>query len=174
MENTKWIIDPTHSEITFKVKHLMISTVRGSFKIFKGEVESSDDFKSVKNISFKAEVKSIDTNNEPRDNHLKSNDFFAMEKHPHIKFSANSFEANDEKVHGELTIRDTTKPIVLDVDFGGTVVDGYGQTKAGLTLTGKISRKEFGLIWNNVTEAGSVVVSDEVRLNADVQFIKQA
>lgn len=174
MENTKWAIDPTHSEITFKVKHLMISTVTGKFKIFEGQAEGSDDFKSIQDIAFKADVKSIDTNNEQRDTHLKSDDFFAMEKHPHIKFSAKSFEASEGKLHGELTMRDTTKPVSLDVDFGGTVVDGYGQTKAGLNLTGKISRKEFGLTWNDVTEAGSVVVSDEVKLNAEVQFIKQA
>lgn len=175
MESTKWNIDPTHSEITFKVRHLMISTVSGYFNVFEGEAETeTEDFKSVKNMNFKADVNSINTNNEQRDEHLKSADFFDMQNHPYIKFSAQNVDFSNGKVKGDLTIREVTKPVTLDVDFGGTVVDGYGQTKAGLTVSGKISRKEFGLTWNNVTEAGSVVVSDDVRLSAEVQFTKQA
>ncbi|APU67113.1 YceI family protein [Christiangramia flava] len=175
MATTKWKIDPTHSEATFKVKHLMISTVTGKFKAFEGEVESEgDDFKKLKNIEFKADVKSIDTNNKDRDEHLKSDDFFAAEEHPQLVFKAESFDVNSEELHGELTIRNTTKPVTLEVEFGGVVEDPYGQTKAGLTVSGKINRKDFGLKWNAVTEAGSVVVSDQVRLNVDVQFIKQA
>lgn len=175
MTSTKWVIDPTHSEITFKVKHLMISTVTGSFNVFEGGAETEGaDFQSVKNIHFKADVNSINTNNEQRDTHLKSGDFFAAEEHPSIHFSADNFDANSGKVEGELAIRGTKKPVVLEVDFGGVVVDGYGQTKAGLTVSGKISRKEFGLTWNDVTEAGSIVVSDDVRLSAEVQFTKQA
>ena len=175
MATTKWTIDPTHSEVTFKVKHLMISTVTGSFKVFEGQAESeTEDFKSVKNIEFKADVKSINTNNEQRDEHLKSADFFAADDHAELIFKAGNFDVNSDKMQGELTIRNTTKPISLDVDFGGVVVDPYGQTKAGLTVSGKISRKEFGLTWNSITEAGSVVVSDEVRLSVEVQFVKQA
>lgn len=151
----------------------MITTVTGNFNVFEGEAQASDDFKSVENIEFKADAGSISTNNEQRDTHLKSEDFFNIEKHPYLKFSAKNFDASSGKIEGELTIRETTKPVSLEADFGGVVVDGYGQTKSGLTLTGKISRKEFGLTWNNVTEAGSVVVSDEVKLNAEVQFIKQ-
>ena len=175
MANTKWNIDPTHSEVTFKVKHLMISTVTGNFKVFEGEAESdTDEFKSIKNIEFKADVKSINTNNEQRDEHLRSADFFGADDNAEMIFRANSFDVGSEKLEGELTIRNTTKPVTLDVDFGGVVVDPYGQTKAGLTVSGKISRKEFGLTWDAVTEAGSVVVSDQVRINSEVQFVKQA
>lgn len=175
MANTKWSIDPTHSEVTFKVKHLMISTVTGNFKVFEGAAESdTDEFKSIKNIEFKADVKSINTNNEQRDEHLRSADFFKADENAEMIFRASSFDVESEKLEGELTIRNTTKPVTLDVDFGGVVVDPYGQTKAGLTVSGKISRKEFGLTWDAVTEAGSVVVSDQVRINSEVQFVKQA
>ncbi|HET8886578.1 MAG TPA: YceI family protein [Salinimicrobium sp.] len=175
MSTTKWIIDPAHSEVTFKVKHLMISTVTGNFKVFNGEAETeSEDFNHVKTIKFQADVNSINTNNEQRDEHLKSVDFFAAENHPEIKFEATNFDANKGEIIGDLTIRGKSKPVTLDVEFGGVVTDGYGQTKAGLTVTGKISRKEFGLTWNDVTEAGSIVVSDQVRMSAEVQLIKQA
>lgn len=174
MATTNWTIDPTHSEVTFKVKHLMISTVTGRFKVFEGKTQTeSDEFQYVQNIEFKADVKSIDTNNDQRDEHLRSEDFFAAEKHPEMVFQAKNFNIDNDKLQGELTIRDITKPVTLDVEFGGVVVDPYGQTKAGLTVSGKISRKEFGLTWDAVTEAGSVVVSDQVRLNAEVQFVKQ-
>lgn len=175
MATTTWTIDPTHSEVTFKVKHLMISTVTGKFKVFEGQAKTeSEDFKEVKNIEFKADVKSIDTNNEQRDEHLRSGDFFAAEEHSELVFRADKFDVDSDKLQGELTIRNTTKPVTLDVEFGGVVVDPYGQTKAGLEISGKISRKEFGLTWDAVTEAGSVVVSDQVRLSAEVQFVKQA
>lgn len=175
MASTKWVIDPMHSEVTFKVRHLMISTVTGSFKVFDGQAETEgDEFKSIRNIEFKADVKSIDTNNEQRDTHLKSADFFSAEEHPYLEFRADSFNAADSELNGVLKIRGTEKPVSLDVDFGGTVVDGYGQTKAGMTVSGKISRKEFGLVWSQVTETGSVVVSDDVKMSAEVQFIKQA
>jgi polyisoprenoid-binding protein YceI len=173
MENAKWEIDPAHSEINFKVKHLMISTVTGNFKVFEGQAEGAEDFKSVENIEFKANADSVNTNNAQRDEHLKSDDFFNTEKHPFIQFNAQSFSPEEGKINGELTIRETTKPVSLDVDFGGVVVDPYGQTKSGMTLSGKINRKDFGLKWNGMTEAGGVVVSDEVKLNAEVQFIKQ-
>ena len=174
MATTNWTIDPTHSEVTFKVKHLMISTVTGRFKVFEGKTQTeSDEFQYVQNIEFKADVKSIDTNNDQRDEHLRSEDFFAAEKHPEMVFQAKNFNIDNDKLQGELTIRDITKPVTLDVEFGGVVVDPYGQTKAGLTVSGKISRKEFGLTWDAVTEAGSVVVSYQVRLNAEVQFVKQ-
>lgn len=174
MATTKWNIDSTHSEVNFKVKHLMISTVTGKFKVFEGQAETdTDGFRSVKNIQFKADVQSVDTNNEQRDEHLKSADFFAAEEHMELVFTAKNFDVNSDKLEGELTIRNNTRPITLDVELGGVVVDPYGQTKAGLTVSGKISRKEFGLTWDAVTEAGNVVVSDQVKLNAEVQFVKQ-
>lgn len=168
------MIDPTHSEVNFKVRHLMISTVTGSFKVFDGQAETEgDEFRSVRNLQFRADINSIDTNNEQRDTHLKSADFFSADEYPHLEFRADSFNVTDNKINGILKIRDTEKPVTLDLEFGGTVVDGYGQSKAGFTVSGKINRKEFGLVWSQVTEAGSVVVSDEVKLSAEVQFIKQ-
>lgn len=175
MAETKWVIDPTHSEVSFKIKHLMISTVTGFFQKFDGSVETEDeDFDSTKNIRFDADIDSINTNNDQRDEHLKSDDFFAKDKHPHLSFRAESYEKNSGKITGELTIRDVTKTVTFDVDFGGIVVDPYGQTKAGITVSGKISRKDFGLTYNAVTEAGSVVLGDDVKVNAEVQFVKQA
>ena len=171
---TKWKIDPTHSEITFKVKHLMISTVTGNFKVFEGEAESdTDEFQNIRNVEFKADAGSINTNNDQRDEHLRSADFFAADEHPYIEFKAQNLDPTTDKIEGELNIRGTRKPLVLDMEFGGTVVDQYGQKKAGLTATGEISRKEYGLTWDAVTEAGSVVVSDKVKLNVEVQFVKQ-
>ena len=172
-----WKHDPAHSEIQFKVKHLMITTVTGYFKNYNIEVETeTDDFNTAKRIEFTAGINSIDTNNQQRDTHLKSDDFFNAEKHPQLKFIGKKYQSSGDeaKLLGDLTIRETTKPITLHVEFGGIVVDPYGQTKAGFTVTGKISRKEYGLTWNAVTEAGSVVVSDEIKLHAEVQLIKQA
>jgi polyisoprenoid-binding protein YceI len=177
MANAKWIIDPTHSEVTFKVKHLMISTVTGSFRKFSGQVSTEGtDFNTASGVSFTADIDSIDTNNEQRDGHLKSADFFSAEEHPQVKFVGKKYEdkGDEAKLQGDLTIRGVTKPVTLNVEFGGIVTDPYGQTKAGFTITGKISRKEFGLTWSAVTEAGSVVVGDDIKINAEIQFIKQA
>jgi polyisoprenoid-binding protein YceI len=173
---TKWKIDPTHSEIQFKVKHLMITTVTGYFERFDAEFETEDDdIHTARNLRFSADINSINTNNEQRDTHLKSADFFNAEEHGELTFVSTGRETDGDhaKVHGDLTIRGVTKPVTIEADYAGTVVDPYGQTKAGFTITGKISRKEFGLVWNAVTEAGAVVVSDDIRLNAEVQFIKQ-
>jgi polyisoprenoid-binding protein YceI len=173
----QWKIDPAHSEVQFKVKHLMITTVTGYFKQFHLEVETeTEDFTTAKKIEFTADVNSIDTNNAQRDTHLKSADFFNAEEHSQLRFVGTKYEANGDeaRLHGELTIRGITKPITVNAEFGGIVVDPYGQTKAGFTVTGKISRKEFGLTWNAVTEAGSVVVSDEIKLHAEIQVVKQA
>jgi len=172
----KWKIDPAHSEIQFKVKHLMITTVTGYFRTFDLEVETeTEDFNSATRIEFTADIDSIDTNNQQRDTHLKSADFFKAEEHKHLRFSGKKYESGGDgaKLYGDLTIIGVTKPITVNVDFGGIVVDPYGQTKAGFTVNGKISRKEFGLTWNAVTEAGHVVVSDEIRLLAEIQLVKQ-
>lgn len=168
---TKWNIDPMHSEVQFKVKHLVISTVTGQFNKFEGSLESDqEDFDGAK-AEFKLESASIDTNVTDRDNHLKSPEFFDAEKFPHIKFTNGKLTktGNDYKLMGDLTIKENTKPITLDVEYGGSMVDGYGQNKAGFEITGKINRKEFGLTWNAVTEAGGVVVGDEVKLQLNVQ-----
>jgi polyisoprenoid-binding protein YceI len=174
MTTTKWIIDPTHSEVSFKVKHLVISTVTGYFKKFEGFAESaSDDFNGA-TVKFSADIDSIDTNQKDRDNHLKSADFFDAANHPKLSFEGKiSSEGGNYKLIGNLTMRETTKLVELDVDLGGVVGDPYGQTKAGFEIEGKVNRKEFGLSWSAVTEAGSVVVSDQVRLNLSVQLVKQ-
>jgi polyisoprenoid-binding protein YceI len=176
MSTQKWIIDPSHSEVSFKVKHLMITTVTGYFRKFNLEVETeNDNFNTAKKIEFTAEIDSIDTNDEQRNAHLKSADFFDGEQNKHLKFVGTKYEGVGEhaKLTGDLTIGSVTKTITLNVEFGGIIIDGYGQTKAGFTVTGKISRKDFGLTWSAVTEAGSIVVSDEVRINVEVQLIKQ-
>lgn len=174
---TNWKIDPTHSEVQFKVKHLMITTVTGYFQSFDLEVETEgDDFNTASRIEFTADINSINTNNEQRDTHLKSADFFNAEEHSQLKFVGKGYSSNGDEgtLQGDLTIRGTTKPITLKVEFGGIVVDPYGQTKAGFTVSGKISRKDFGLTWNAVTEAGAVVVSDDIKILAEIQLIKQA
>ncbi len=172
---TKWTIDPSHSEVQFKVKHLMITTITGNFHSYNLEViTDGDDFTTVSKIAFAAEIDSISTKNEQRDSHLKSAEFFNAEQHVVISFSGNKFEqdADEYLLHGDLTIKGITKPILLHVDFGGIVIDRYGQTKAGFTVTGKVSRKEFDLTWDAVTEAGQIVVSDEIRINCEIQLIK--
>ena len=154
----------------------MITTVTGYFRNFDLEVETeTEDFNTATRIEFTADVDSIDTNNQQRDTHLKSADFFNAEEHKQLKFVGKKYESvgDEAKLHGDLTIRGTTKPITLKVEYGGIVVDPYGQTKAGFTINGKISRKEFGLVWNAVTEAGQVVVSDDIRILAEVQLVKQ-
>jgi polyisoprenoid-binding protein YceI len=173
----KWKIDPAHSEIQFKVKHLMITTVTGYFKQFDLEVDTeTEDFNTANRIAFTADINSIDTNNQQRDTHLKSADFFDAENHGQIVFVGKRYHSDGDaaSLEGDLTIRGTTRPIRLNVEYGGTVVDPYGQTKAGFTVTGKISRKEFGLVWNAVTEAGQVVVSDDIRVLCEVQLVRQA
>jgi polyisoprenoid-binding protein YceI len=171
-----WKIDPAHSEILFKVKHLMITTVTGYFRKFDGELKTeTEDFNSTTEIHFTADVNSIDTNNTQRDSQLKSSDFFDEQNNEQILFTGTRYETlgDEATLQGNLTIRGITKPISLQVQFTGTVIDPSGRKKAGFTINGKISRKEFGLLWNAVTEAGNVVVSDDVKINADVQLIRQ-
>lgn len=172
MKNYK--IDPAHSEIVFKIRHLLISNVSGKFKIFEGELDRVNEDFSESKVSFIARVDSIDTSNDQRDTHLKSADFFDAEKYPDIKFSSTSFTKNDDcyTVSGDLTIRDITKNISLNVEFNGETIDAYGQKKIGFEGKGKIDRKDFGLTWSATTETGSVVVGDEVKLEFDIQFIQ--
>lgn len=176
MTAVKWRIDPAHSEIQFKVKHLMITSVTGYFRKFDLEVETeNEDFNTARKIEFTADINSIDTNNEQRDEHLKSADFFDAANHSEIRFTGHEYNSDAEEatLTGDLTIRGVTKPVSLAVEYGGTVVDPYGQTKAGFTIKGKVSRKAFGLTWSGVTEAGQVVVGDEIRIHAEVQLVKQ-
>ncbi len=177
MSTTKWALDPTHSEINFKIKHMMISNVTGSFTNFNVTAETDGDNFSNSKVSFTTDVNSINTNNEQRDGHLKSGDFFDTEKYPQITFEGTKFEkaSNDEyALHGNLTIRDVTKPVSLKVDFGGIAKDPYGNIKAGFTLDGKINRKDFGLTWNAATEAGGLLVGEDLKVQAEIQLVKQA
>jgi polyisoprenoid-binding protein YceI len=174
---TKWTVDPAHSELTFKVKHLMISTVTGHFRNFSVQaLTKGDDFSDTYDIELVADVDSLYTNNEQRDNHLRSADFFDAAQHPKLVFKAGKFNvgSGEAKLSGELTIRGITKLIAMDVEHGGIVTDPYGQTKAAFSVAGKLSRKEFGLTWNALTEAGGVVVGDEVKIHAEIQLIRQA
>ncbi|CAA7197342.1 YceI family protein [Chryseobacterium potabilaquae] len=168
---TKWNLDPTHSEITFKVKHMMISNVKGSFRTFNAEIESEDDSFTNAKTTATIQTDSIFTNNADRDNHLKSAEFFNAEEHPTITFDS---QALNNTVTGNLTVNGITKPITLDIDFGGINVDPWGNTKAGFSFEGKINRKDFGLNWNAALEAGGVMVSDEVKIAGELQFVKQA
>ena len=174
---SKWAIDAAHSEIGFKVKHLMITNVAGKFDKFEGGVEStSDDFVGAK-VNFTAETASVNTGQPQRDGHLQSPDFFDTAKFPQLKFASTNFEkVSGEKyvLTGDLTIRDVTKPVKLDVEFSGVAKDPYGNTKAGFNATGKINRTDFGLTFNSPLEGGGVVLSEEVKLNIEVQLIKQA
>jgi len=172
---TKWVLDPMHSEVQFKVKHLVISTVTGKFKSFEGELETENDDFVDANISFSLDVDSIDTTQEQRDGHLKSAEFFDAENFPKISFKSTSFtkDGDDYTLVGDLTIKGVTKSITLDVEHGGSAADFYGNTKAGFEITGKINRKDFGLTWDGVTEAGSVVLGSDIKLDINVQFTKQ-
>jgi polyisoprenoid-binding protein YceI len=171
MSKTIWKIDPVHSEVTFKVKHMMISTITGHFNEFDATLTTDGD--SLENASLEAEIEvaSIDTKNEERDKHLKSDDFFNADAFPKITFNGSGISG--DKMKGTLRIRETAKDIPLEAEISGPAVDPYGQTKAGVEIRGEINRKEFGLNWSAVTEAGNIVVSDTVKLIIDTQFIKQ-
>lgn len=173
---TKWVLDATHSEVHFKVKHLVISTVTGTFKKFDGSFEADSEGFSDAKIDFTLDVDSIDTNQEQRDGHLKSADFFDAGNYPQISFKSVSFKKlsdDDYELLGDLTIKDITKSVKLAVEYGGSAIDFYGNLKAGFEVTGKINRKDFGLTWNGITEAGAIVVGEDIKLNINVQFTKQ-
>jgi polyisoprenoid-binding protein YceI len=172
MAKKTWAIDPLHSEIHFKVKHLVISTVTGTFKSFSGTaVSDGADFQNAK-INFSINVDSIDTNQPQRDGHLKSGDFFETDKYPTIDFESTSFakvKGDDFKLTGNLTMHGVTKPVELDVEYGGSEKDGYGNIKHGFEITGKINRKEFGLTYNSITEAGGLALGEDIKLIANIQ-----
>lgn len=177
MKTTKWVIDPAHSEIQFKVKHMMITTVTGSFKEFKSEAETEGENFETAKVSFEANTASVFTNAEQRDAHLRSADFFDSENHPVMSFVSSTLEKIDDEswqLKGDLTIRGISKPVKLDVEFGGVGKDPWGNTKAGFSLNGKINRKDWGLNWNAALEAGGVLVSDDVRIFCEIQYSKQA
>lgn len=172
----KWVIDPAHTEIQFKVKHLVISTVTGQFDKFEGSISASENFDSLE-AEFQADVNSINTSQPDRDAHLKSPDFFDAEKYPKLTFKSTRFRKKEDNqfiLTGDLTIRGTTRSVDLDVEYGGTIKDPWGNWKAGFSINGKINRKDFGLQWNAVTETGGLVVADEVKLYLNVEVAKQS
>ncbi len=172
---TKWVLDPTHSELTFKVKHMMITNVKGEFKNFSVEVNGDDIFKSSLNVT--VDASSINTNNTDRDNHLKSNDFFDVENHNELSFKSTSFKQKEDdeyELNGILTIKGISKEVKLEVEFGGVNKDPWGNEKAGFSVAGKINRKDWGLNWNAALETGGVLVSEEVKIFGEIQFVKQS
>lgn len=174
---TTWKIDPAHTEIEFKARHLMITNVTGNFTSFEGSVETEDDHFEKAKISFSADVDSIDTGEPQRDAHLKSNDFFNAAEYPKLTFESTKIEKSDDEhyaIWGTITIRGTSKLIKLDVESGGVIKDPWGNTRAGFDLTTKVNRKEFGLSWNALTETGGLVVGDEIRIHCAVEVVKEA
>jgi polyisoprenoid-binding protein YceI len=172
MATTKWVLDPSHAEVTFKVKHMMISNVSGKFTKFEATAETEDEDFGTAKVTFTADVDSINTGNEQRDGHLKSPDFFDAASFPQIKFVATKADPADSKIVGDLTIRDVTKTVKLEAEFGGVIKDPWGNTRTGVTISGKINRKEFGLAFHAVTETGGLVLSDDVRIHVELEFIK--
>ena len=170
-------IDASHSEVSFKVKHLMISTVTGKFEKFEGTLVTENIDISNANISFEADVNSITTNSEQRDGHLKADDFFNVEQFPKLTFNSTGIlKVSDEEyvITGDLTIRDVTKSVDLKVEYNGEIVDPWGQIRLGFEMNGKVNRQDFGLKWSALTEAGGIVLSDEVKLHLNIEMVKQA
>ena len=171
---TNWNFDPSHTQVRFNVSHLVISETEGVFRKASGTVSTTgSDFTDAR-ISFTIDVNSIDTDNEGRDKHLKGDDFFNAEKYPQITFVSTSLKkvsGNNYKLTGNLTIRDVTKPVVLDVVYGGTTKDPWGNTRAGFKVKGTVNRFDYNLKWNTMTEAGGAVVGENVDLVANVELI---
>lgn len=177
MATTKWSLDPIHSEIGFKIKHLMISNVSGNFNKFDVEAETTGDDFANATVTAKIDAASINTNNVQRDEHLRAADFFEAEKYPNIIFTSTKVErAGDDtfNLYGNLTIKETTKPVKLSVEYSGIAKDPWGNVKAGFTINGKINRKDFGISYNAVLETGGVMLGEELKLNGEIQLVKQA
>ncbi|MCL4551187.1 MAG: YceI family protein [Bacteroidetes bacterium] len=172
---TKWMIDKAHSKVQFSATHLIISEVTGEFKNFDGSIETNgDDFSNAK-VNFTIDVSSISTDNEQRDNHLKSDDFFNAQKFPKMTFVGKSMQRvgdNKYKLVGDLTIRDITKQITLDVTYNGTVKDPWGNTKAGFKITGELNRFDYNLKWNVLMEAGGAVVGKMIGITINLELQK--
>jgi polyisoprenoid-binding protein YceI len=172
---TKWNIDKAHSEVQFKAKHLVISTVTGQFNEYDAWLETEGDSLENARAKFEAEVASITTNSTDRDNHLKSEDFFDAANHPKITFESTEFriiEGNTYEMIGNMNIRGISRQITLQVEYGGSMVDPWGNTKSGFEITGKLNRHDYGLKWNAVTEAGGIVVGEYINLSLNMQMAK--
>lgn len=168
-----WAIDPSHTEVKFKVKHLVISTVTGTFKLFDGAVNTQTENFDGASVRFSIDVNSLDTNSADRDNHLRSADFFDVANYPSISFEngvLRQISGSDYKLTGDLAIRGVTQPVELDVEYNGTVKDPWGNAKAGFEINGKVNRKDFNLTWNVITEAGGMLVGEDVKLEISAQL----
>ena len=170
----KWTIDPTHSEVGFKVKHMMFTNVKGLFNDYSADIDFNENLNDA-NLQFEAKINSIFTNNADRDNHLKSADFFDAEQYPTLNFKSTNIQGNgsEYEITGDLTIKGITKPVTLNAEFSGLMTDPWGNTKVGLNLDGKINRKDFGLTYNAALETGGVLVGEDVKLNAEIQLVEQ-
>lgn len=163
-------VDKSHSNVGFKVKHMMISNVTGKFNDFKGSFVYDEKTNTLKSLNGVIEVKSVDTDNEKRDGHLKASDFFAADKYPEITFDLNKVDG--DKAYGKLTLRGITKDVALDLETsGGTIKDPWGNTRTGLILTGTINRMDYGVKYNSVLEAGGVAVGEKVKLIVELEGI---
>jgi len=172
---TTWIIDPMHSEVMFKIKHLVISTVTGSFRKFDGKAITEEDGFNNAKVNFTIDVKSVDTNQPMRDEHLQNGDFFSADLYPTINFESTSFKKvsdSDYRMIGDLTLKGVTKPVELNVEYGGSENNGHGVIKHGFEVTGVINRKEFGMTWNKLTDTGGLGLGEDVKLVANVQVSK--
>jgi polyisoprenoid-binding protein YceI len=176
MATTKWAIDATHSEVLFKVRHLMVSNVTGQFKQFTATVETDGDDMTTAKVNFTADLSSISTNNEQRDAHLRSTDFFDADNHPQVLFEGTKLEqagGENYKLHGTLTMRGVSKPVAFDVEYGGIVKDPWGMTRTGFTVSGKVNRKDYGINFGMVSETGGIMLGEEVSISANAEFVKQ-
>src|SRR5690606_891801 len=167
----KWNLDKSHSEVQFKVKHMVISTVSGEFLDFSAHAISENEDFAKPSFEFEAKVDSVNTKNADRDGHLKGEDFFNANEFPVIKFRGNEFDG--EKLKGEITLKGVTRLLTLNADFGGVITDPYGNLRAGFEFNGEINRKDFGLNWNATTDSGGLIVGDNVKLFVNLEFIKQ-
>ena len=177
MKSTKWTLDPTHSELGFKIKHLMITNVSGTFQKFQVDVETQEEDFSSARIDAVVEMESINTNNAQRDEHLRNSDFFEVEKNPQLLFTSTKIEkvsGNDFRLYGNLTLKGVTKPIQLNVEHSGIMKDPWGGQRAGFIVTGKINRSDWGVNFNGVMDSGGLVLGEDVKINAEIQLVKQA
>lgn len=174
LANGTWTIDPAHSEISFSVRHLMVSKVKGTFKAFEGTITVPEDA-SVAAVEVKVDMASVDTGEENRDGHLRSGDFFSTEEFPHMTFSSTSVNkaGSDYKLEGQLSIHGVTKPVTLDVEFNGVGPDPWGGVRAGFSAVTEISRKEFGIDIEMPLDGGGVVVGDKIKIILEVEAIRQ-
>lgn len=176
MAVTKWTIDSTHSEIGFKIRHLMLTNVSGRFDEFEGEVLTDNENFITAQIEVKISATSVNTGNLQRDEHLRNTDFFDVINHPEILFSSIEIEKIDNNnflLHGNLTMKGTTKPVTLNVEYNGITKDPWGGQRAGLNITGRINRNEFGFSFNAPLEKG-LVIGEEVTISSEIQLVKQA